>query len=313
MAVQETTIDEQKRTEEPVHKAPKHEIRKRYVWSPVTDGRHKSSEEIEHDIDRTRHDMDSTLDRLSDRAHPKQLLDYVADLLQHGATREQTGRVVRNVAGSVGSTMRDSALPAMLAGAGIGWVVYNAQSHDGRSARSAFTKAREKVGHARGKAEERRAGASERAEHARGKAEEYRAKAGEQIGHARGEIEHRAHQARETYEEGRDTAQRLIQDQPLAVGIAALATGILAGLAFPPSHAEMKAMGGASETAKEQAAEAAAGATEAVKETVSETVGQPGGEVTTQTPRQETAPAPKQEAGPLPTAEDEAQRKRPNV
>ncbi len=325
MAVQET-IEEHKSPETQGQKP-----HKRYEWSPTTDGRHKSSTEIERDIDRTRHDMDSTLDRLGNRAHPKRLIDYVADLLQHGGTREQTGRVVREVADSVGSTMRDSPLAAVVAGAGIGWVAWTAQRHDGRVARDTFVKTRdgvtrarrkagergaqtaEKLAHARGRAGEYRARAREQYRHARNKTEEYRAKTGDQAEHVRDEIGHRMHQARDTYEQGRDTTQRLIQEQPLVVGIAAMAAGILTGLAFPPTHVESEAMGGASATAREQAAEAAAGAAETVKEKVSEMVEQPG-ENTAPTASEHTPPStPGQQAGSSPATEKKAQENRPRT
>ena len=45
---------------------------------------HASSDEIRRDIDRTRHEMDHTLEELETRLHPRHLLDDVLDLFRSG-------------------------------------------------------------------------------------------------------------------------------------------------------------------------------------------------------------------------------------
>src|SRR5690606_35287434 len=44
----------------------------------------RSSRELERDIERTRHQMDETLDQIGERLHPKHLLDEVLDLFRSG-------------------------------------------------------------------------------------------------------------------------------------------------------------------------------------------------------------------------------------
>lgn len=94
-----------------------------------------SSAEIKSDIDRTRRNMDDTLDRLEARLSPRHLLD---DLLGYfnistGSTRKggrKAMRSARHASQAVIQQVRDNPVPALLIGAGLAWLIYENSTED---------------------------------------------------------------------------------------------------------------------------------------------------------------------------------------
>ena len=72
----------------------------------------KSAAQIERDIDRTRAEIDDTLDRIFNRLTPGELFEQTIDYVRssHGFTR-------------FGAVLRDNPVPAVLAAVSIGWLI----------------------------------------------------------------------------------------------------------------------------------------------------------------------------------------------
>lgn len=65
---------------------------------------HPSSREVQHEINRIRHEMDHTLDEIGDYLHPKHLLDYFIDSVRSGssgASKERARAMARQGADAV--------------------------------------------------------------------------------------------------------------------------------------------------------------------------------------------------------------------
>lgn len=88
----------------------------------------RSSRELERDIERTRHQMDETLDQIGERLHPKHLLDEVLDLFRSGdhgsAKRDRYIQQARSSGKQIAHKIRQHPVPALLAGAGLAWLIY---------------------------------------------------------------------------------------------------------------------------------------------------------------------------------------------
>jgi len=213
--------------------------------------------------------MDVTMDRIGQRLHPKGLLDHALDFLQYGGTRDQARETAQALGHRVVESTRDNPLPAMLIGAGVGWIAWNMQHTAGPQlqqgagkAQSTASSVRESVSQAVGKVKE---SAQSAMESTREQAEHVRAGISESAQGGREGAEQAQQRARQGYERGSQTARDLVTEHPLAMGIAALAGGILAGLAFPPSRTENRLMGEQSEELKQQAAEQAKQSSEEAK------------------------------------------------
>jgi ElaB/YqjD/DUF883 family membrane-anchored ribosome-binding protein len=81
----------------------------------TTDPGNRSSAEIEREVERTRAQVEGTLEELRERASPGQLFEEVMDY----ARRSGGPEFMRNL----GEAVRDNPLPVLLIGAGIGWLM----------------------------------------------------------------------------------------------------------------------------------------------------------------------------------------------
>ncbi len=203
-----------------------------HEWTPLrSSGEHKNSEEIEHDIDRTRREMDGTMDALSDRFHPKRFIDYFFDMMQSPGSREKTRETMQDIGGRLGESIRDNPFPAMLIGAGAGWIFWNMQHHGGYDYGPSL---QERARHGT-------SGLMDKMKSAAGSAKE---SVGQAFESARDRVQSAADSARERsgkvhegYERSRERSVDIIRDHPLAAGFAAMAAGVLSGLAFPSARA----------------------------------------------------------------------------
>jgi hypothetical protein len=79
--------------------------------------------------------MDETLDELSDRLHPRRLLDELLDVLlpSEGSTKRasaQASSKVKQAGKSVSRYVREHPVPAALMAAGVAWAIYDAAQDD---------------------------------------------------------------------------------------------------------------------------------------------------------------------------------------
>ncbi|WP_447555415.1 DUF3618 domain-containing protein [Vreelandella sp. EE22] len=76
---------------------------------------HRSSEEIEKDIHRSRERLDSTLSEIEERFSPQHLLNASYDYLRHGGANEFFA--------NLGNTIKENPVPFLVTGAGLGWLI----------------------------------------------------------------------------------------------------------------------------------------------------------------------------------------------
>jgi hypothetical protein len=102
------------------------------------DTAHRSSREIQRDIEQTRHEMDETLDQLGERLHPRHLLDHVIDYFRSPRTSSRATADHIREAGSVAThQVKEHPVPIALIGAGLAWwlVESNRRSSNGGTRR----------------------------------------------------------------------------------------------------------------------------------------------------------------------------------
>lgn len=224
---------------------------------------HRTPDEIERDINDTRAELDATLDALQDRLNPQAAMDQAISY-----ARENGGLFGRNLMEQV----RDNPLPALLAGIGLTWLMtardsgpsasrigssFNtvrgglagAASRGGDGAGSAADSvrgsagaARERMAGASGAAKDRVSGASDEA---RERLHGARNAAGARMGAAReragAAYSGASERAGEMYDRAGDslrTAGGYARDNPLMLGMAAAAIGVVAAAMMPRTRTE---------------------------------------------------------------------------
>lgn len=91
-----------------------------------------SSEEIRRDIERTRAEMDHTVDALQDRLKPRHLLDDVLEAFRGSSTSDSassggsgTADTFKDVGSKILEKLKENPMPAALIGAGITWLMFD--------------------------------------------------------------------------------------------------------------------------------------------------------------------------------------------
>ena len=93
----------------------------------MTDADERRAMEIEHDIERTRAEMDDTIDALKRKFSPEEMVDQAADYM-----RNHTGDIMMNF----GQTLKENPVPLALVGLGIGWLLISGKSDSRRQSTS---------------------------------------------------------------------------------------------------------------------------------------------------------------------------------
>lgn len=252
-------------------------------WEPYTsEGNHKNADEIEHDIEETRHVMDELLDVLSSRVNPGNVVNRMMNSLKKPQTREKARDVLYNTVSRASSSFQRNPLPLMIIAAGITWQLLESYQ-EGPKLQTDRSKGRLRSGTE--SAENR---FSETADQIRDKAAEAKenlkerfSSMGEQARDAFKSNEEKAHRSYDkvqTHAENtlggfqqesgkmrdqlghsfKDTAGRADQsfhDNPLLFGMAAVFAGFLLGSLFPETKTEHNVFSEKSEDIKEKASE----------------------------------------------------------
>ena len=187
-------------------------------------------EAIQAEIEQTREEMDFTLRQIEQRLNPRELMNQGVDYLRHSGGKE----FVTNLRGSV----KDNPMPISVTGIGLAWLMAKSR-HPGRSAESGVST--EKLS---GKME----GASQKLHGTAQAARERVSRLGESARGLGESARHRAQQARGGYE-------RIVQEQPLALGALGLAIGAMLAASVPRTRKEDELMGPAKERLAERAKE----------------------------------------------------------
>jgi ElaB/YqjD/DUF883 family membrane-anchored ribosome-binding protein len=242
-----------------------------------------SPEELQYDLDRTRADLNATLQAIEQRFSPGQILDQALDYVKGGP---------KEYAHNLSEQVKDNPLPVALIGIGIAWLMVG--PHAGREEGVEYTSEglAETTGEGYQRAQEAMHGMGERMTE---KKADFRARMGrrmsetkERFAHASEKMRHRreaagerggelAEHLRERGMGARESFGSLMQEQPMVVGALAVALGALLGAGLPISRREKETMGEASSKvmhrgeemaheAKEMGREEAAHMGEAVKE-----------------------------------------------
>jgi ElaB/YqjD/DUF883 family membrane-anchored ribosome-binding protein len=259
---------------------------------------HKSSSEIERDVEQTRARVSETLDELRAKMSPGQMLDEVL-----GYTKDTGGGKMMH---NLGRTMQDNPAPLLLIGAGIAWMMVGGgqlfSRNSGFYPRGYDTRVRRGNG-----SEGYRTGASEwssdgSSDWGVGSATESVRNAGRSAGEGissmassaadmaagvRDSVTGAAASMRETASSMQDSASRsmhdlrdsasriggtaarqgrhmtesltgMMREQPLLLGAIGLAIGAALGAALPETETEDRLMGEASDAVKKQASDMAA-------------------------------------------------------
>jgi len=93
----------------------------------MTDADERSTMALENDIERTRADMDDTIDALKRKFSPEEMVDQAADYM-----RNHTGDIMMNF----GQTLKENPVPLALVGLGIGWLLISGKSDSSRHSAS---------------------------------------------------------------------------------------------------------------------------------------------------------------------------------
>jgi hypothetical protein len=231
------------------------------------DAAHKDPDEIEHDIDDTRAEVQATLEALEHKLSPNRLLDMTL-----GRVREHGGEF----AGNLGHAVKENPLPLLLTSIGIAWMMMSSR-HDGNgyALRSGDTgnghRWRDRLQGAQDRWSDTKHGARDRMssmkeslsgvkETLHGVQEDARAhlaQSRETLSQAAASVRDTARRAgsatRGQLDRARSGADYLAQEQPLVLGAIGLAAGALIGAALPATAEEDRLMGRARDRALDQA------------------------------------------------------------
>jgi ElaB/YqjD/DUF883 family membrane-anchored ribosome-binding protein len=212
------------------------------------------------EIERTRADMSETVDAIQERLSPENLKEQAKDTIKEATV----GRAQEAGSGIV-ETIRANPLPAALTGIGLGWLLVSARrsgsgqaGYQGRvydydyppryedrttsggpsvsSPGEALGRARDRVGESATQAQD---------------------KAGEVASRTQDRVSNLSDQARYQAQRASGGFQRMVRENPLAMGALAVGTGAAVGLAIPETTKEHEVMGEARDTLVERAQEKA--------------------------------------------------------
>ena len=228
----------------------------------------KRPHELEREIDATRAELLATIEELEHRLSPTDLITQVwTQMRRHGG----------EFGGSLGQSLKDNPVPALLTSIGIAWMMTangrprhddmrhtlprhagngSSRLHDtGERLRATGNRVRRRMHDAQDRVDGMRESVRSRAEHAR----EGVMSAGEKVAHS---AQHARDRARSLTQTARYRAQgaqsglrSLLDEQPLLLGAIGLAAGVIAGAALPPTEQEDRAFGAARDRALDRAKE----------------------------------------------------------
>ena len=230
---------------------------------------HVEIERTRAEIKRTRANMSETVDAIQDRVSPESLKEQAKDRV-----KEATVGKAQEAGSGIVDTIRANPLPAALTGIGLGWLLMNARrqnSAQGRYRVGAYPydyppryEASVSDGPSPGQAVER---ARDRAGET---ATQVQDKAGQVADQAQDQVSRLSDQARHQAQRASGGFQRMLQENPLAMGALGVGVGAAVGLAIPETTKEHEVMGEARDTFVEKAQEKAQDAQERVQQVAQE-------------------------------------------
>ncbi len=243
------------------------------------------------EIERTRADMSETVDAIQERLSPQSLKEQARDKV-----REATVGKAQEAGSGIVDTIKANPLPAALTGIGLGWLLMSARQQNpahtryraedyritnehapiareyplGDEERAEGSSAGESLGRARDKVGETATQAQDKAGDLAGRAQD---KAEDLGSRTRDGASRLGNQARQQASRASGGFQRMLNENPLAVGALAVGTGAAIGLAIPETSKEHEVMGEARDTVVEKAQEKAQDAQQRVQRVAEEAQG----------------------------------------
>ena len=220
---------------------------------------HRSSEEIESEIRKTRGRMDSTLDELGNRLTARSLLNSALDWWDSPDQGNQGSAALRKATITIARQVRQHPMPSLLIGAGVAWLVSETMADDDEpitgSDRGASTGestgagkwVEHKVEDAKGAAASAVDTVRDKSKQIGEKLHEAKDRLGEQahvaLDRSKSAVRHVGEDLKGGYQAAGEKFTRACDEYPLAVGVAFAALGALAGLVIPRTRREDELMG----------------------------------------------------------------------
>jgi hypothetical protein len=208
---------------------------------PVSVSSGSTPEAIRTDIERTRSQMDNTIDLLSARLKPRHLMDDVMRIFQspeNGTDEGAARRSIREAGVQAADKLKQNPVPATLIGAGLAWLLF--QDRSKRSSPTSYDP------YAGGTGTTSSPAASGFGDSAR-----------EAVNRTSEKVSEAAGVAATRTREAKNAVGDMLESAPLAFGVGALAAGLLAGLVIPATKAEQQLMGEAARDVKDTIADTA--------------------------------------------------------
>lgn len=223
MSAQEERIEEQKR------RARSHDS-------------DRPSERIRRDIERTRYEMDQTMDALERSLGPRGVVSRVSDAIQG----DEGGGFVRELQ----RQLRDHPVPVALMGLGLGWLAVESRVGDSTGVGASGTSDGPDLGAAR---ERSRSAAKSAGESGKRAAKRARERVQSTTNAVTDATRRARRELASTGESAADRLGTLLEERPLALGALTLGLGLAAGLSAPSSRWEDEAVGETADAVKEEA------------------------------------------------------------
>ena len=260
-------------------------------------------DQLKADIEDTRAELGQTLNEIQERLSPEHLMGQVKETVREATIGKvekvmekvndkistvtepamevmgRAGEKLKETGSSIGNTVWQNPIPFALVGLGLGMLIVNrVRNADERTMRSYGRESEREMGY--GMATPRYAGKGRQyaasGEYAgasrqygdssnRGTFSQVRESANDLMHGTTERVSHLGHQAKEGALRAGRGFQRLVHENPLAVGAAAVAVGAAVGLALPSTRIEQEYMGEASEKIVDKAQQAARDAMDRVK------------------------------------------------
>jgi ElaB/YqjD/DUF883 family membrane-anchored ribosome-binding protein len=241
--------------------------------TPRADGDAPEVAAIKADIEETRAEMTETIDEIEDRLSPRNLAEQAKttvreatvgriETMMNSASDRARGLAGqgREMAGGMTERMKESPIPYVLIGVGVGWLLLNSRGNGGSVT---YKRDLANRGWSTGRYRENDELWEEEDE-----GQSWSESVGDMAARARERMGYTRQRVGDYGSRTQGSLDSWIRQNPLAFGIAALAVGAAIGLSLPETETENEWMGETRDTLVERAQELKENAVETVQETI---------------------------------------------